>query len=549
MKNLNFYSIFDFLLIPVKTFVFKYLLILNMISNFGVSIYFHDVFSIFSIITLAAFTAYLETVLCISIRIKFLKLSLFIFLAIFHNILIAIDYYLIFHFQMPIGQDAIDVLADTNSVEAQNFMMTYLSFHVVLVWVIAIVVLNVAVIWISNHLRGKITHWISLFSSFMGIGLMVICALNFVLYRNGMSIPQYQTWSRVGYSLYVCYQQVLVNKELHNVCQNVQAVSVLEEKPTIVVVIGESFSIYHSSLYGYNKQTNPLLDERKAKGELYVYEDVISVACATHGAMESIFSLDSLGVGWEWMPLFPACFKAVGYKTYMYDNQYFVGNGVNFMSDKDLSTILFDFRNKKRYRYDMEMVKTIDVQDSPSLYVIHLWGQHYTYKDRYPNQFRYFESTDYDQNRWSKEQREIIAHYDNATRYNDFVINEIIEKFKNHNSCVVYFSDHGEEVYELGDFIGHGNAEHSRDIRYQIRVPLMVWTSPFFKRSDIKEELQKSVHLPIMTDDISHFLLDIAGIQTRYFRPTRSFINSQYNISKPRIVLNSIDFDKKTNAN
>ena len=132
MKNLNFYSIFDFLLIPVKTFVFKYLLILNMISNFGVSIYFHDVFSIFSIITLAAFTAYLETVLCISIRIKFLKLSLFIFLAIFHNILIAIDYYLIFHFQMPIGQDAIDVLADTNPVEAQNFMMTYLSFHVVL---------------------------------------------------------------------------------------------------------------------------------------------------------------------------------------------------------------------------------------------------------------------------------------------------------------------------------------------------------------------------------------------------------------------------------
>ena len=126
------------------------------------------------------------------------------------------------------------------------------------------------------------------------------------------------------------------------------------------------------------------------------------------------------------------------------------------------------------------------------------------------------------------------------------MLDQIICRFEKQNSCVIYLSDHGEEIYELSDYLGHGNAEHRKDMSYQVRVPFMIWTSPSFSRPDIKEMIKESRHLPIMTDDVSHLLLDIAGIRCDGFRPTRSVINPKYNKKKPRIVLNSIDYDKRT---
>lgn len=50
-----------------------------------------------------------------------------------------------------------------------------------------------------------------------------------------------------------------------------------------------------------------------------------------------------------------------------------------------------------------------------------------------------------------------------------------------------------------------------------------------------------------MTKDISHFLLDVASIQTMYFKKERSFINADYYINKRRIVMHSLDYDEIVN--
>ena len=408
-----------------------------------------------------------------------------------------------------------------------------------------VILLNLLLILIVKYIKRLPYICFTFLCTFAGVYIIALCIYNFKVYRNGMSIPQYQTITRVGYSVYVLHQRMQKIISLQEVCRKVKAESVLSDKPTIVVVIGESFCVYHSSLFGYEKQTNPLLNKRVQDKSLRVYDDVVSVACGTHGAMMSVFSLDSLGTGFDSQPLFPACFKAAGYRTEMYDNQYFVGSGVNFLANAELSSIIFDKRNSKRYSHDLQMVKDISLSNVPTLYVIHLWGQHYTYSQRYPKEFGVFSASDYSQERWTEGQRRVIAHYDNAMLYNDYVVNEIISKFEDKNCCVVYFSDHGEEIYDLSNYMGHGNAEHSSDLSYQIRVPLMVWTSSTFSRSDVTGILDTSRHLPLMTDDISHFLLDLAGIQTPYFAPTRSFINPRYNSSKPRIVLHTIDYDKR----
>ena len=52
-----------------------------------------------------------------------------------------------------------------------------------------------------------------------------------------------------------------------------------------------------------------------------------------------------------------------------------------------------------------------------------------------------------------------IPHYRNAkknpniyTLYNDYVLKNIIDLFRDKNTVVLYFSDHGEEIYDYRDF-------------------------------------------------------------------------------------------------
>lgn len=534
---------FNILLRPFRSNIFLYLFLLNTVSNLAYAIYGNGSIVILSMLALGSLSAYVETFVYMLIPWQKIKIIWLTFVVVIHNILLIIDYFLIYNFHMVIGQDVVDILAETNTDETVNFANTYLGWTTILVWLAFLLLANILILAISR-LLGRIQHiWAYALLCIAGVAIMAFCIYNFILYRNGMTIPQYQTSTRLGYSIYIMHQRMQTTVELRDICQKVEAVAEIEEKPTIVVVIGESASVYHSQLYGYDKSTNPLLQKRVADSTLYVYDDVVSTSCLTHNAMKSVFSLDSLGCGSK--TLFPACFKVAGYHTELHDNQYFVGSGVNFLADKELSNILFDTRNTQRYRYDIEMVNSINLHNEPALYIIHLLGQHYTYSQRYPDGFNYYRASDYDTIRWKEKQRERIACYDNATRYNDFVINQIIDKFEKNNSCVVYFSDHGEELYEQGNYAGHGNAEHSADISYQIRVPLIVWLSPSFSRSEIRERLKVAEHLPITTDDMGHFLLDIAGIKTHDFSPYRSFINKHYKADKPRMVLNSIDYNKK----
>ena len=59
----------------------------------------------------------------------------------------------------------------------------------------------------------------------------------------------------------------------------------------------------------------------------------------------------------------------------------------------------------------------------------------------------------------------------------------------------------------------------------------MVWLSASFREHhpDIVEKLKNVRGMHIKTDDISHFLIDIAGIKTDWLNKNRSFItNGEY---------------------
>lgn len=245
-------------------------------------------------------------------------------------------------------------------------------------------------------------------------------------------------------------------------------------------------------------------------------------------------------------PLFPACFNSAGYHTHISENQYNIGGPVNFLTDQNLSDIMFCTRKDFHYEYDMTLIDSTEIDTPHSLYIYHLKGQHYTYADCYPKAFSKFKESDYNQQKYNLKQREIIAHYDNATLYNDYVLYNLINKCRNKNVCLIYFPDHGEEIFETRDYMGHGDAGNYRSsIDLQIKIPFMIWLSDRFKSTNpaIADKISNSINTPITTKDIPHVIMGLGGVVNKFYDPTRDFINEKYNKSRHRIVLKSIDYD------
>lgn len=531
---------------PFKGAIYYYLYILNIISS-GTILYLHnDVKMLLMTIVCSAIISYFETFFITRIPNKTLKQIALGTIIIFYNICIIIDVFLIHRFQMIINNTIIDILAVTNLREIHDFIITYLHLSTLLT-ISILLIFNLLIYKFSKRLA---THNItSLFLSIIssiGLCIYIYASLNlFVLKANtNLSLTQCNILTRILYSYYYVKTDEHIG-DLRHICKNLQTtINKNRNISSIVVIIGESHNLYHSSLYGYEKCTNPLLEKRVINNELFVFNDAVTIEDLTSKVMKSVFSLDSLGTQFNQVPLFPACFRSAGFYTALYDNEYFVDKSNYFLCNETLSNILFNARNTKQYEWDYDMISDIQKQDSiHSLYIIHLVGQHYAYNKRSPEKFKLFTEKDYPNKPHS--QRKTIADYDNACLYNDYVLNSIIEKFENDNACIIYFADHGEEMFDIRNYCGHNSARNAPDIRYQIRIPLLIWTSSSFasNNKELISSLRTSQNYPITTDDISHTILDIGGIECKYFKPYRSFINKQYNKNLTRIVLDTINYD------
>jgi glucan phosphoethanolaminetransferase (alkaline phosphatase superfamily) len=131
-----------------------------------------------------------------------------------------------------------------------------------------------------------------------------------------------------------------------------------------------------------------------------------------------------MGVNFNDYPLFPSVFKAAGFRTSLYDNEYLADESLYLMTNSSLSNLMYDQRNTHYYDYDGDMIKDISLtKDSLALYILHLAGHHVRYDKRYPQSFAMFKTSDYGGS-YSDSQKKDIAAYDNACLYNDYIIDE-----------------------------------------------------------------------------------------------------------------------------
>lgn len=245
-------------------------------------------------------------------------------------------------------------------------------------------------------------------------------------------------------------------------------------KDLVVLIIGESARRDHFSLYGYERETNPLL-----AGDGVSILAANAAATYTTAGVKAILDHKPTNKLYEILP------------NYLYRN----GADVVWRSTNwgeppvHVEKYYKAKKIKEMYpegdeRYDGILLTGLkeDIlqgEKDKMLVVLHTNTSHGpTYNKKYPAEFERFTPVCNTVEMSKADQGELINAYDNTILYTDYLIHSVIETLKqipDRRSCMIYISDHGESLGE-GNLYMHG-VPMSMAPKEQVEIPFIVWTS------------------------------------------------------------------------
>ena len=345
--------------------------------------------------------------------------------------------------------------------------------------------------------------------------------------------------------------------------------------PTIVLIIGESYSKAHCQLYGYPQKDTPRQRRLERGGWLTKFNDVVSCWNLTSFVFKNVLSMHVVGEKGEWCdyPLFPELFRKAGYQVTFLTNQFLLAagqavydfSGGFFLNDPVLSKAQFDLRNTSLHRFDEGLLSDYDNflnegkinLKGNNLIIFHLIGQHVSYNTRYPKDRAKWHADDYKELRpdiaGDHYRRRMIAAYDNACLYNDSIVTQIVKRFDDKDAIVVYMPDHGEEIFEPGRDIICRNHSATVDwplAHYEFEVPFWIWCSRKYahREPEVFKAIKDAKNRRFMTDALPHMMVWLAGISSKDYNDKYNLLSPNYDESRPRVLKNSVDYDKLRDA-
>ena len=495
-------------------------------------------------------------------------------------------------FHARIGPEILNVVIETNPRESSEFVDNYIHFSLLFSCVgiiILIAFLHIITAFNWSILRNHLCEWIKrtrlslrLATAVAMGGVIGICT--YICLPSRLSIVQLIFVNNIqevdgcignfaqntpfNNLIFAIKMRQMANNSLTTLAEtqkSVKADSCSFRSENIVLIIGESYIKCHSQLYGYDKPTTPLqlnYSTDSTNGHLVAFNDVISPSNLTSTVFKHVLSMHSVEdtTDWAHFPLFPVLFKKAGYDVTLITNQFvkslnadiFNISGGLFINENSLSEAQFSHRNTSTHRYDEGLLTDYDslktMKGRFNLHIFHLAGQHIDFFKRSPEQWKKFSKEDYsERNDLSDEERQLVADYDNATLYNDYVVNLIIERFQNTDAIVIYMPDHGEECFDELHRMGRmpGGNFQPEVLRQEYRIPFWIWYSAKYKEMhpDIVHQIVKAKNKPFMTDDLSHLLLYLAGIQSEYYQDERNPLSETFNVQRKRLIGGNINYD------
>lgn len=435
-------------------------------------------------------------------------------------------YYLYGH---KINASTLFILFETNINEVVDFLFVYCDFNIFLI-ALALLISIVVSIMLVDTSNGNFNNYKFYLILLFFIGILASVPKirrNTMPYILGRSVRDYVvekdklkklTGNRFGGNFSDVKHKKSDNREVY------------------VLVIGESTSRNHMQLYNYYRNTNPELN--KLENDLFVYKDVISPCTHTIPSLEKVLTYATNEFpNRKYDGTIIQLFNKAGFKTFWVSNQNPIGayaTDVTIISGNcDESYFLnanFSVRSLDEKVFDPFKKILLD-KSQKKLIVVHLMGTHEKYSNRYSEKFDQFKDNPVAKFKTEKAFEEINA-YDNAVLYNDFIISKLINEVSktSSKSFVLYFSDHGEEVYDSIEMVGHRELNGTKPM---YDIPFILWMSDKFKNDE--NNFVFDVNRKFTTEDMIYSLSDLAHISFKEFDSTRSIFNKYYQ-SKKRII-------------
>ena len=462
-----------------------------------------------------------------------------------------IEAFAMYNYKVLIGAGIVNSMLETNSREAVEFLGMYIG---------AKEFAGIAVVLAAAFLIKKYRWYARMRLSRRQQNRLVFALLGVSVFYTVRMFTVYTAFfwddllpiQRVYASAQVAVKNMVAYHNLSSkVSSDIQLTENNSKIQNIVFILGESTNRNHMHLYGYNLPNTPNFDAMKQKGEIAAFTDCVSPHSTTVAVLSELFTFCDRESDKDWYEYnnLIDVMNAAGYKTNWLSNQESSGVWGNVAQIYAEHSTRHEFTRIRDSREDYgildeELFPLVDRARAEAadknFYVVHLMGGHGLYYNRFPYSFSKFHKEDI-QLPVAEDKKEIIAQYDNALYYNDYVVSSIIDKFRDEETLVIYVPDHSEAVYDEGGFAGHIEENPTRNM---IEIPVIMWASDKFKAKYPEKwaAVQRAVDRPYMTDDMIHAVLDLADIKTADFDPAKSIVNAKFDASRKRIF-NNMDYD------
>lgn len=303
---------------------------------------------------------------------------------------------------------------------------------------------------------------------------------------------------------------------------------------TYVLVIGETARACNFSLYGYDRDTNPQLSQVEG---LCTFHKALTESNTTHKSVPMLLSAASAS---DFERIYReksliTAFREAGFHTLFLSNQRPNHSFIDFFGmEADEYHFLQEEYPGEEIPSDEDLILGVEQALSQpyakQLIVLHTYGSHFNYRERYPRSMACFTPDDRMEAKFEN-RSSLINAYDNSLRFTDHILARLTRLLAARGgiSAWVYTSDHGEDIFDDDRrcFL------HASPLPtyYQLHVPLWVWLSPDYRHRypEVNEAVQSHVTSFVSTSEsIFHTMLQLGGISTAVWDRHKSLCSPDF---------------------
>ena len=304
-----------------------------------------------------------------------------------------------------------------------------------------------------------------------------------------------------------------------------------------VLVVGETSRAMEWSLYGYERPTTPRM---VATEGLVYFRDVVTQSNNTHKSVPIILSpacAENYDVLYRTKSIVSA-FKEAGFHTLVIANQKLTTSMIGAYyreADHFIDLSAIPTGSMLTSHHDGEIIPFLQeqlAQTSGNLFVVlHTYGSHFNYRERYPETFRFY-MPDKAEGIRSAYREQLRNAYDNSIAYTDQLLSDVVDLLRHQEACsaMLYLSDHGEDIFDDT----RARYLHASPIPtyYQLHIPYLIWFSESYRQAFPQKYIEAQAHekSPISTNTVFHTMLDLASVWTNLSDSTKAVTHRSYQV-------------------